>query len=346
MFSTLISVWAYYLSRAELDRTRQVSETLRANLAGGRDYFRPQNLAGFGMLDWFAGSFASAADTLATATDDLAEVGSEGDISTVWFVPNDAAVAMHVHLALARYMTADVAGADVSLARARAVAAALDFPQGPWSAAYANWLGSWMWSEVGRFDLAEEALDDLRSSSARHGFDSWELIAATQTAAFEGIAALRSGTSDAAALAEHADALSAFIEFWQALELRVFLPFYLTTTGALLAASGDVAGARQRYEESLQLAAETGMKFYDAETARHLAHLAPDREAEVAELRTALDFARSQAARPFELRIALDLHELLGEEARSLLERAMLEFGEDATTVELEEARARVMTAR
>jgi hypothetical protein len=239
-----------------------------------------------------------------------------------------------------------VAGADESLARARAAAASLDFPQGPWSANYANWLASWMWIEAGRLDLADEALDDLRSSSARHGFDNWELVGATQTAAFEAIRALRSGTSDAAALSEHANAVSAFIEFWQALELRIFLPFHLTTTGALLAAAGDVDGARQRYEESLQLAAETGMRFYDAETTRRLAHLAPDRDAVVAELRTALDLARAQSARPFELRIALDLHDLLGKDARSLLERAIHAFAEGAAITELEAARARVMAPR
>ena len=344
MFSTLISLWAYYLSRAELDRARQVSETLRAALGGARNYFRPQNLAGFGMLDWFAGSFSDAVEVLATATDELDKMGGEGDISRVWFVPNDASVAMHVHLALAQFMAADVAGAGESLARAGALAAALDFPQGPWSAAYAKWLGSWMWIEVGRLELAEGALADLGSLSARHGFGNWELIRATQTAALEAIAALRSGTSDAAALAERADSLKAIIELWQTLELRVFLPFYLTTIGALLAASGDLEGAGQRYEESLQLAAQTGMRFYDAETARRVAHLAPDGESEIVALQSALELARSQAARPFELRIALDLYELLGADARLPLERAMRAFGEGSTTLELEQARARVAT--
>jgi hypothetical protein len=273
-------------------------------------------------------------------------MGREDEVAALWFVPNDPTVAIHTHLALARFMAADVAGAGESLAQARAVAASLDFPQGPWSAAYVSWLGSWVWIEAGRLDLADEALADLRASSARHGFDNWELIGATQTAVLEAIGPLRSETSDAAALSEHADVVTAHIEFWQMLGLRVFLPFYLTTTGALLAASGDVEGARERYEESLQLAAQTGMRFYDAETARRVAHLAPDREAEVAELRAALDLARSQAARPFELRIALDLHELLGEDARALLEGAMRAFGEGATTNELEEARARVMMPR
>jgi hypothetical protein len=126
----------------------------------------------------------------------------------------------------------------------------------------------------------------------------------------------------------------------------VFVPFYLTTTGALLAGAGDAPGARARYEESLELASRTSMCFYDAETRRRLAHLEAEPQAVAANLRGALDLARSQAARPFELRIALDLHTLLGEPARADLQQAVDVFGEGATTTELDEARARLMTAR
>jgi hypothetical protein len=63
-------------------------------------------------------------------------------------------------------------------------------------------------------------------------------------------------------------------------------------------------------------------------------------------LRGAVDLARTQAARPFELRIALDLHDLLGAEACPLLERAIDAFdGSDATS-ELDDARARMMIPR
>jgi class 3 adenylate cyclase len=346
MFGTLISMWSYYLSRADLDRARQTSMTLRSSLARSHSYFRPQNLAGFGMLDWFAGSFASAVGTLTTATEQLAELGDYGDISQIWFVPIDASAAMYVYLGLARFMASDVAGANASLARARTIADTLDFPQGPWSNDYAHWMGSWMWIESGHVAEAVAAVEHLRESGAQHGFGTWQMIGATQAAALDAICELRSSESDPTALAEHANTLSSFIEFWKALELRVLLPFYITTCGALLAASGDADGARQRYEESLQLAAETGMRFYDAETARRAAHLASEPEAKIVGLRDALALARSQAARPFELRIALDLHELLGEDARAPLELAMAAFPEDATTIELEKARARVSTPR
>jgi hypothetical protein len=88
------------------------------------------------------------------------------------------------------------------------------------------------------------------------------------------------------------------------------------------------------------------MRFYDAETARRVAHLASEPEAKIAGLRDALELARLQAARPFELRIALDLHELLGEDARPPLELAMAAFPPDASTIELEKARERMSTLR
>jgi hypothetical protein len=96
------------------------------------------------------------------------------------------------------------------------------------------------------------------------------------------------------------------------LGLKVLLPFSITTHGALLAAAGDGEGARVRYDQSMALAAETGMRFYDAETMRRIAHLSADRDQAVLELRAALELARLQKARPFESRIALDLHELVG----------------------------------
>jgi hypothetical protein len=51
------------------------------------------------------------------------------------------------------------------------------------------------------------------------------------------------------------------------------------------------------------------MRFYDAETMRRIAHLAPDTDEAASGLRAALELARSQGARPFELRIARDLDE-------------------------------------
>ena len=68
-----------------------------------------------------------------------------------------------VHLAIARFMAGNVAEADRPLEEAIAAGDSMDFPRGPWSANYARWLGSWMWMEEGRFDLAGEALTEFNA---------------------------------------------------------------------------------------------------------------------------------------------------------------------------------------
>ena len=52
------------------------------------------------------------------------------------------------------------------------------------------------------------------------------------------------------------------------------------------------------------------MRFYDAETLRCRAHLAEQTDEVVRQLEEALALARRQGARPFALRIALDLHDI------------------------------------
>ena len=91
------------------------------------------------MLDWFGGDF-DGRRRAADAGHARVPLGADDAVAAAWFVPNDPTVAMFTHLGLARFMTGDVAGAEQSLAHARAVAAELDFPHGPWSAAYAIWL--------------------------------------------------------------------------------------------------------------------------------------------------------------------------------------------------------------
>ena len=342
MFSTLAALWARALSRGELLRARQISETLFANLDERTEYLRSEILAGFGMLDWFEGSFDNAVESLRECTKDLDRIEREHQAETFWFTTGYPTLHMRAHLAIALFMAGNVGEADGPLDEAVSAGESMDFPRGPWSANYARWLGSWMWMEEGRFDRAGEALAALHASSARHGFDNWGLVAATQEAALDGLRGLKSAPPDATAHAEHAEVLGAFIELWQMLGLKVLLPFYMTTHAALLAAAGDGGAAQARYQESLALAADTGMRFYDAETMRRTGHLARDRDLTITELRAALDLTRSQVARPFELRIALDLHELLGDEAMPLLEQAMRPFSGGAWTADLEDARARI----
>jgi tetratricopeptide (TPR) repeat protein len=261
------------------------------------------------MIDWFSGNFDRSAAKLTEATEMLANPEREETISHLWFVPSDATAGIHSHHALARFMVGDVGGAEESFERSMARCNRLEFPQGPWSAAYAEWLASWMWIEAGQLHRAEGLVDRINSSCARHGFDNWELIGATHMAALEGARLLRSDSDDARALADRGESVANMIQLWEALGLRVFLTFYMTTAGALFAAAGDRDQARQHYDDALALADQTGMHFYDAETNRRIAQLESEPDAQIAGLRKALEIARSQGARPFEMRLSRELDE-------------------------------------
>jgi class 3 adenylate cyclase len=342
MMSALAALWIRALTRGDLEHARQISETLYAGLDERTEYLRTEVLAGFGMLDWFEGSFDAAVDTLFGCTRDLTQIERAHEAETFWFTTGYPTLHMKAHLGIALFMTGDVAGADRPVEESIVGGDSMDFPRGPWAANYGRWFGSWMWMEEGRFDDAGAALADLHSSSARYGFDSWELVAAAQDAALAGLRAMRSMPAAAGDLADHAEALNAFVELWLAVDTKVFVPCWITTLGAMLAAAGDVDAAKARYDDSLALAAATGMRFYEAETLRRLAHLAHDRDQKLSGLREALDLARAQGARPFELRIALDLHELGGDDAEPVLRQALRPFSDSAWTADLEEARARV----
>ena len=66
---------------------------------------------------------------------------------------------------------------------------------------------------------------------------------------------------------------SSMTDIWKQFDTRFFLPYYLMAAGALHAGAGDKRTARACLEDSLGLAAETGMRFWQSETQRHLALL-------------------------------------------------------------------------
>ena len=249
------------------------------------------------MLDWFGGSFDGAVDELTAATERPGRVRRGRRRAPSGSCPTTRRVAMRAHLALGAVHGRRRGGSRRRPSpEARAVAASARLPARPVErrlrdAGSAPGCGS----RTGRFELAERSrLPTSARRAPRHGFDSWEVIAATQNAALEALAALRSAGADAGARWPSTPRPSALtIELWQMLGLRMFLPFYMTTHRRAAGSARATPTARgQRYEESLALAAETGMRFYDAETqAAHWPRLdsptarSPEREAAVSSSR-------------------------------------------------------------
>ena len=182
-------------------------------------------------------------------------------MNEVWFVPNDPKVSIHIHLALGRFVRGDEGGAEDQLGAAARLAAGLAFPQGPFSAAYVLAFKVWMRLEAGDFDGADEAVAELTSIARRHGFDSWTLVAVTEETTANALRTRDEPAPDPAVLSTNAAMLEGLIAAWSQFDIKVMLPFYLTTLGTIVGATGDTAAARTHLESSLELAKTTGMHF-------------------------------------------------------------------------------------
>jgi class 3 adenylate cyclase/tetratricopeptide (TPR) repeat protein len=343
MFSTLIPLWGYYILRGDLERAQQVAEMLRAGLAG-RDHYRPDNEAAFGTIRWFAGDFGAAHDQLEAAVEGVAGRRINPDYGATYFMPFDGPGSAHANLALARFMRGDVRGADEQFDAGQHRCDTIDFPRGPFTAAEVQSYAAWTLIERGDLDRAATAVAAVTEIAEGHGFDFWSLVAATEQAAIAGLRALDAEARDAAALSAHAQALEGLCGMWKLLDVALFLPAFMATAGRLRAAAGDTDGAAARYDETLQFARSTGIRFYEAEVLRLRAQLLPSDEVPAA-LRAALDLARSQGAAPFELRIARDLVARGDADGLTLVAEAAARFAPDAHYPELEDARTSVAAA-
>jgi len=345
LVSTLTAMWGYYTTRADLVQARQVSATLQALVSEEWGAFwRPQNIASFAMLDWLEGDFALADQQLDLALDALyARDNVDAEAVAAWYMPMHPTVGMHVYRALARFMVGDTRGADEDAERATKLCEDIPFPQGPWSAAYTRWLLAWMYMERGDHERSFALLNEASSIGEQHGYDSWSMIAMTQHATTQ---ACRDLASPGGVSIRHTrTVLDSLVGVWQEAGLLSCITVYMTMLGRLAAAVGDVEASDHQYLRSLELAGTTKMHFYDAETLRCRAHVAQQGEEVVRRLEEALAVARQQGARPFELRIALDLHDMRGEAATDALRSAVDGFRPDAAYAELDDARARLALA-
>ena len=306
------------LARRARPRSRGLDDAAqRARRAARR--LPATNRAGFGMLEWFDGDFAGAVDDArpASARDGLSAVRRRSPRSgSCPTTPRRRCTCISPSRGS---WPRTLAGADASLARAARVADPLDFPQGPWSADYAA---------LAR--LVDRG--SSRAGSITPGRQSPRLRRVERPARLRRLAADRRDTRPAAleassrcarATAEPADLAGAggragrvhrALEDARAADLPALLPHH--GAARCWPPPGDSDGARSRYEESL--AARRPRRACASTTPRRAPRRPPcarDPTRSSPRCGTRSELARSQGARPFELRIALDLHELRAIEA-------------------------------
>jgi len=162
-----------------------------------------------------------------------------------------------------------------------------------------------------KLDRAAVHAADLSELAERHGFDLFMLSGDTERATVSALAAL-GADNDLSGLAAHIATLTTLRDTLRRLQVNAYATFFDAILGRLLIAAGQPKQARARLDIGLQLAEDTGMRFYDAELLRLRAHTHTDLEARQADIAAALGLARRQGATLFELRAALDNFDMRG----------------------------------
>jgi class 3 adenylate cyclase len=330
VFVSLAALPGYYITRGDLDRAAQVLEILREGLEG-REWFRPVIEALLGHLAFLRGEFGPAISHLEAVTGRLAATDQRSGESLAY---------AHTHLAWARLVQGDLAGAEAAFAGAAHRAEDLVFPLGPYITGYARAVEIGVRIEATQIDRAAALAADLSSLGECHGFDIWRLVGATWEAAVGALAALGTDDFDQTAVESPIATVARYLDISRKTGLNLFLTFYESVLGRLLIAAGQPEAARERLDTGLKLARDTGMCFYDAELLRLRAHTHTHPDARRADIEAALALARHQGAVLFELRAALDDFELRGQPARAALVDAASRIPTNNAWPEMVRARA------
>jgi len=337
LLATLTALYGYYAVRADLRRAQQVLEAVHAGVSTEQGASWPTLTAGFGMVDWYRGQFNDARAKLEEAATQLHHVGSA--VFATWFMPNDPIASVHTHLALARYIQGDLAGAYAALSNTTQRCDEVGLPQGPFSQSYARQFEVMILIESDELARAAAVADELTNDARRYGLDSWAIVGSAQTATVAAVSAL-AGDADTAALQHHIATVKAIVDGWRALNIKSMITTYDGIIARLLISAGQLSEARDRVNVGLALADDTEMHYYDAELLRIRAQTHTDAAERAADLRAAVELAREQGTYIFELRAAADEFVLHGASARQSLLDAVERFPADSTWPELARARA------
>ena len=331
--SAMTGVYSFYLLQGELTAAREVAGDLRSWVEAGHADHRPENALAFGVLSFFEGDYAGAAERLGQAARQFPTLPADAPRGEQnWLLPFDPLVVTLSHLATVLWITGRPREAHEAGDRAVARAATLAFPEGPFSMAYAKSYLAWMYAVGGHHETAARFAGEVREIGRRHGFVFWESTGEIHLALAEFRTA---GRTDAP------QTIAAHAAMWEFLGARVFLPYVLTAAAETSAALGDQAEAVASFGAAGTLVEETGVRFYEAERRRLLARTAPPGAEPRAMLREAWELAHRQGALLFELRAALDLaRQVPDPESTARLAEVMARFPPGAGYPELNEAQA------
>lgn len=302
-FNTLIITWANSLARGNPHRSRWVSTIMRDLVTRYYPDWEPENIASYGMIDFFFGEYSKSASRLRSAVAMLPESGADERVLGSWYLPNDPQAAMHTHFGVTSWYVGDSSRSAIHLDTAVHRARTLPFPQGPVSTTYALNYIAILALEKCDFNRAERAVSDLERIAAETGLGGAALYAATNRAALEAQRILEAPGQHPEDLKKHIHVMSSVIDKFESVGAKNLLPYNLTWLSRVLIGAGDLKGATDLLDRAINLAKETDLKYYLAESLRlRSACSGNDRD-----LLRAFEVAQEQGALVFALRAALDL---------------------------------------
>jgi tetratricopeptide (TPR) repeat protein len=333
LLPSLIRSHAFYAFRGELADAERVSEAMQRVVASGALDF-PAEAIGKGLLAFFRGDFREAR-RLYGGFVEHPWGRTPGRPPAEWPLPNDALAAVCGHLVVILWVCGERREAYAIAERGLRRARELSFPYGPFTIAYVNSLLSITRRMEGDDEGAAAATDAMIEVAQRHGF-----------AFFTSTGMLHRRLDRARAHENGAlDRLQESVEIWRHIVVgEAYSPWALSGLAEAQAHAGRLADALRSLDEALGLAARTGSELYSAETLRIRGELRMrgGDAGGVADIEAALEKARLQGARAFELRAALSLARATdgSDSARAALLRAIDGIAPDPDNQELQEARA------
>lgn len=305
---TLVSLWGYYTARGSLFRAEELLEAIRATGVCEDPVYDAQNLGAQGLVAFLRGDFTRAASCFAAADAVRPEGVVEQAEPSRWQFPNDPIAVEEAFRGVLAWQLGDDDGCGAHLRAARHRAELLPFPHGAFSLCYVLHYGVWVDLERGAFDQARRSVDELLALSAQHGFDFWSVSGAMLGSTLRACVELATPTPDPDVLRGESDQQGALRSVITMIDSQAFVPFGLTRQAQLLSALDDDRAALELLDRAEAVAAETGSRFYLAETWRTRASILGRSDPSQGHhaLDEALRIAREQGAVVFERRALAD----------------------------------------
>jgi len=333
LLPSLIRSWSFYAFRGEIADAERVCDAME-QVASTAALAFPAEAIGRGLTEFFRGNFGEARRLMESFVEDPWG-DTPGRPPAEWPLPNDALAAVYGHLVLILWISGERQAAYAMGERGLRRAEDLGFPYGPFTTAYVNSLLALTRRMEGDHRGATPSTQAMLDLAERHGFAFFAVTGMLHRALD------RAYAGEAGAIEE----LRGSVGVWRHVVMgEAYSPWALVGLADAEAAAGHTEEALAALDQALAVAAATGSEFYSAEALRRRGELRAQAgdAGGIADIENALELARGQQARAFELRAAMALARIPGhsDAGRAAVLRALDGIPPDPANEDLREARS------